>query len=146
MSGKFEDTDGKSWTVDGVLSYKGGYKNGKFCGQGENYQVTNGEVIYNGNFSEGKYNGEGKLFYDMKTVSKWNANFERNAEVSESFQTNLLGASTPEEEIDEIKDFLKMSDSDKQLVQYEGEFSDGNFHGDGKFFYPNAKLKFEGNF
>jgi antitoxin component YwqK of YwqJK toxin-antitoxin module len=128
------------------LSYKGCFKNGKFDGEGEYYNVKDNTVTYKGNFVEGKYNGFGKLYYERHTISKWYANFERNAECSESFHSNLLDGDTGQDEIDDLTKFLKMSDSDKPVTQYEGKFSDGNFMGDGKFFYPNGKLKFDGNF
>jgi hypothetical protein len=54
------DGQGRGYTPDGDLIYEGGFKGGKYDGNGKYY--VNGELIYDGDFSMNQYDGYGKLY------------------------------------------------------------------------------------
>ena len=153
MQTKLKNAKGKN--EYGRVLYNGGYNaDGLYNGEGSLY-YPNGNLKYHGNFKAGIYEGYGELYCQDGTL-----------ESKGIFQDGKLFDGEGVFYVKNPFDLIDYKDYHGQMVKgkyegigkkfdqqwgddylaYEGGFKDGYFYGEGRLFYPDGKVKFEGIF
>ncbi|WKY48810.1 hypothetical protein Q5O24_05695 [Eubacteriaceae bacterium ES3] len=123
---------GKSYYKNGKVRYDGHFENGEPSGEGKLYE-EDGRLKYIGNFKNGYANGFGKVF-DDKGHLKIEGHFKRVS----GFDQFSKDPSLPYGHCREFYSNGKM--------KYDGEFTNGVWHGNGKYYNSQGKLIFKGEF
>ncbi len=104
--------------------YSGGWKNGKYHGNGRYVDKTGFTVIdYNGEWKDGQKHGQGVLtlkYIKPNESSHYSGNFKYD-------------------QYDGKGDLTITNDKTKQTIQYSGEFKYGHYHGKGKLIGTKRK-------
>lgn len=124
--------NGKEYYENGSLKYEGNFVAGVSSGQGKLYE-ENGKLKYIGNFKNGYASGQGRIF-DANGRLKCEGNFERVP----SNQEKTKDLSVP-------SGLCKEYYENGQL-KYDGNFLNGVWHGEGRFYNANGHLIFKGKF
>ena len=113
---------GKLVFADG-RTYTGNFANGKRCGQGKMISsIKPGQKIqsyYDGNWAEDQYNGQGKKQY--RDGRLYQGEFQKGIRQGKG---KIVYAKRPDCPVQ---------------GWYEGEWSEGKFHGQGKEAYPDGR-------
>lgn len=140
---------GVSYHDNGKMEYKGYWENGAYCGGGVLYHY-NGVKNYEGNFRANKFHGFGERFDyagNLLCRCKWNENKIESFCVTVgmiNFGFDILDMSESCFYVGVVKKG-KPSGFGTEWVKstgqkrYEGNYSDGFFHGFGKGFYDNTE-------
>ena len=128
----------KEFYEEGKIKFKGKYINyGKI---GKHYDI-NGNLIFEGKYINDKKNGEGKEYYNNGNL-KYEGYYINDRKINGKMY-NYNG-----NEFYEIKDGkgIIKEFSDDGILEFEGEYFDGERKGKGKEYYKNGKIKFEGEY
>ena len=152
MSGKYKigekDGIGKEYDFNDKLLFEGEYKNGKKNGKGKEYIYDSKEkktnyikFTFEGEYLNGEKNGKGKIYNS-------NNNLIFDGEFKNGYKLLGKGYDNDGNIIYEINNKLgKGKDYYYDgILQYEGEFIDGERNGIGKEYSEKGKLIFEGEY
>ena len=123
---------GREYHENGKLKYIGHFLNGYAAGSGKLFN-EDGRLKYEGNFENGYASGIGKL-YDNNGHLKCEGNFARLSIKNESQKD----PSAPSGKCREYYENGK--------VKYAGDFYNGLWHGDGKYYDKSGRLLHRGRF
>lgn len=108
---------GQGHYVEKNHEYRGGFKRGRYSGEGEG--TTSDGVRYRGNHVDGRWEGKGR--YENASKEVYAGDFKENEFTGKGVYTKPDG------------------------IRYEGEFLKWRFHGPGKYFVPDGG-SYEGRF
>jgi hypothetical protein len=115
---------------NGLLHYKGHTKDGLANGKGVLFH-RNGAVEYDGNFVDNLLHGRGNLYSESGNLV-FRGDFVDGIRNGNSFFLNELGIGVE-----------YYANGDKR---YEGQWTKDKWHGFGKYFLPDGRVEYEGNF
>lgn len=140
---------GKVYFEDGKLQYEGDFKNNKPEGKGKQYNGY-GNLIYEGGFVQSKYEGDGKE-YDENGKIIYSGYFKQNLLNGYGFkyydngEIEYMGFFTTGV-FDGVGTHFLRADKGRGATDYDGNYKDGYYSGQGILYYTNGKIKYNGLF
>lgn len=136
--------NGKQYDTDGVLTYEGGFLDGKRSGAGEEYE--SGSLIYRGEFASDRYEGVGEQYADGLLICSGtyvNGRLDGNDcyVYYPNGRTAYRGAFTVGNQTGE-----GISYGENGIQTYAGTFRNGAWHGEGTAYDESGEPCYTGGF
>ena len=140
---KEKEKYGTEYYENGIIKYRGEYKNNYYYGKGQLFYKT-GQLKYDGDFINNKYHGTGKKYDELGNLV-YIGQFKQNDYYGKGklYNENIIVYDG------EFKNNLFNGEGIKytgETIYYKGEFKNGNFDGQGNIYSSNKHLIYSGQF